>query len=125
MPFLTRQQIFDKAFIGLRNQGFRPAYEKGCQYLTADGLRCAWGHVNTELTRDNQGPASEFPGQYLHVNDYDFANDLQSSHDCTAVKRTSTTWPSNHATHRYNFKYQDMEGNLRKFAAYHNLTTPE
>ena len=122
MPFLTRQQIFDKAFIGLLNQGFRPAYEKGCQYLTADGLRCAWGHVNTELTRDNQGPASEFPGQYLHVNDYDFANDLQLAHDYSADAHLD---PTRRRAEKYNYQYQDMENNFRKFAAFHGLTFPE
>lgn len=113
---LSRQEMFNLAFIGLRNQEWKPAYQSGsCRYLTNDGCRCAYGHVDTSLT-DEAGTASENArdNSILAVDDYEFANNLQAVHDRAAVI----------ATRGWLYE-QNMEGDLRKFAVYHNLTIPE
>lgn len=114
---LSRQEMFNLAFIGLRNQEWKPAYQSGsCRYLTNDGCRCAYGHVDTSLT-DEAGSASENArdNSILAVDDYEFANSLQAVHDQAAII----------FAHRDRYYEQNMEGDLRKFAAYHNLTIPE
>lgn len=57
---MTRQEIFDKVWDGLKTQGFKQSYNKisgTCHYRGPDGLKCAAGH----LIPDNEyDPAIEF-----------------------------------------------------------------
>jgi hypothetical protein len=43
---MKHQQIFDKVAISLLEQG-KEAWDKGCQYVTEDGRRCAVGWLLT------------------------------------------------------------------------------
>lgn len=86
----SRQEMFDRAFRGLRAQGFErcAANHYGCLYEDLNtGRRCAWGHVDASLTgadsgsvwhlrREKIGLAARIP-----LNDVDFAMALQRAHD--------------------------------------------
>lgn len=84
----TRQEMFNRAWNGLKSQGWNHAAEGTvCVYLTKDGRRCAWGWVDPEntpyrirtlihLRADNVGIAGR-----LSYPDYLFAIELQSAHD--------------------------------------------
>lgn len=57
MQIPTYQEMFDRAWKGLEDQGWQRAAgidpetgEEICYYKTDDGLRCAWGHVDPEAT---------------------------------------------------------------------------
>lgn len=86
---MTLQEMFDKAARGLREQKFQIslAETNGCAYLSSDGKRCAWGHVDTSLTLE-MGDVRRLH-QYqiglaasLTPDDMKFAVRLQMSHDC-------------------------------------------
>lgn len=111
---MTRQEMLDRAVRGLRSQGWRPAMAAGaCRYLTPDGLRCAWGHVDPEGTAGS----GTTPVRRLSVGvaatlesaDLVFAERLQLCHDWPALNRTA--W--------------SMEELFRKLAAEYNLIYPE
>jgi hypothetical protein len=126
---MTKQEMFNKAFLGLKSQGFeRAATEKdGCMYAVRDDAgkvvkRCAWGWVDpvaTEhvsagaiwtLRRLGVGLAAELDGfqdEYLAVpgSDFDFADQLQKEHD-------HAVWPAG------------VEQGLRNLAARFGLTVP-
>jgi hypothetical protein len=91
MPELTLQQIFDTSTAALLAQG-KPALENGrCRYRTADGCKCAVGHL---IPDDRYDPAMDFDAG-LHVGnsmirdavgiDYDerlrLLAQLQATHD--------------------------------------------
>jgi hypothetical protein len=130
----NRQEMFDLAWTGLKSQGWSPALEDGyCCYLTSNGLRCAYGHVETTLT-------SESGGVYLVASgavcgDFAFARLLQLAHDLAAHE------PGDGVTHLADaalqvnaaraakvqtptYKYGMMEANLRELARVANLTIP-
>lgn len=92
---MTEQEMFNKAVLGLASQNWEPAMEgvSMCRYLTDDGKRCAWGHVDPEGTRTADGIgsvgdlhkagvglAAELTGPGLR-----FAQDLQATHDNAAL----------------------------------------
>ncbi len=119
---MTKQEILDKAVRGLRSQNWQPAYENGsCMYQTYSGLRCAWGHVGTTLTWENCKASNTRLFSDI-CDDGDFANDLQLAHDYSADAHLD---PTRRRAEKYNYQYQDMENNFRKFAAFHGLTFPE
>jgi hypothetical protein len=48
VPFDNLQQVFDKAWEGMRSQNWQRATGSdglGCEYHTPDGLKCAIGHI--------------------------------------------------------------------------------
>lgn len=84
----SRQEMFDRAVIGLRSQGFQRAHEPGgCVYQTHDGLRCAWGWIDMSLDRNDGGSVSTLRSrkrgiaEFLNADDADWAAGLQSCHD--------------------------------------------
>lgn len=97
---LSRQEMFNRAWNGLRSQGWKLAYgaiegipdEPGnpmpyCMYLTPDGCRCAWGWVDTSLDEKDTGTVRGLAhmkrgiaGQLTH-DDVEWAQELQRMHD--------------------------------------------
>jgi hypothetical protein len=125
---LTRQEMFDRAWTGLKGQGFIicdsnniPALKKmnipGCLYDDGEGHRCAWGWVDPEgtslatrgsylfggvdvLMRKGIGLAAQ-----LNLKDLSFAQALQGAHDGA-------------------YTPEDMEASLRRVAREWGLTIP-
>lgn len=121
---MTRQEMFTRAVVGLRNQGFRQARmpdpeptgfeedETVCAYLAANGDRCAWGHVDPiedlvgvngsvlKLHNDGIGIAADLDDDGLL-----FANRLQLAHD-------------------RGYTPTEMEEKLRKVGVDYNLEWP-
>jgi hypothetical protein len=94
---VTKQQVFDAAWSGLKAQGFVQAigeYGQPCAQ-SMDGRRCALNHVWNTVDA-NFG---------MEFDDNGIANDLRRCHD-------DATSPA------------DMERNLREFAAARGLTVP-
>ncbi len=89
----SRQEMFNRAWNGLRSQGWRKAMrnEATCTFLTADGLRCAWGWVDPEGTVVNGmsrlgGVMSLHLERHgiaglLSLQDAEFASKMQCAHD--------------------------------------------
>lgn len=51
---MTKQEIFDKALFGVREQG-KPSMEDGlCVYKNKDGCKCPIGHLMTDKTYDKK-----------------------------------------------------------------------
>lgn len=87
-PRLTRQEMFDRAYLGLAGQGFAQAkIDGGCVYLAPDGTRCAWGHVDTSLTSHYQCGVTWLREDCIGIagnltaDDLKFAVALQNAHD--------------------------------------------
>lgn len=89
----SRQEMFSRAWRGLKTQGFmRATRENGsCVYRTGDGKRCAWGHVDPEGTEHRPiGTVSDLRynrvGLAAHLDESDlaFATELQIAHDSSA-----------------------------------------
>lgn len=114
---MTNQEMFDKAWHGLKSQGWRRATGGDgltCSYLTSDGRRCAWGWVDPEgtvvkgiacigtvrsLRDENVGVAAEL--DYYQIR---FAQDMQNTHDFAAD--------------------DTLEAKMRDLAKQYNLTVP-
>lgn len=115
---MTHQEIFDKAWLGLKAQGFKRAWDEShqqCVYRAPDGLRCAIGHCIPDEVYDPEmeklgainGLLGEFTlGGIFYGVDVYWLIRLQACHDdCDGA--------------------QDMEEALRFFAAAWQLTIPE
>lgn len=109
---LTKQEMFDRAYRGLASQGWKRAVgPRGCSYLTDDGLRCAWGWVDTSLGSDAVGAVDSLSirgrGLAAELDDdaITFAADLQSAHDGTSDGH--------------------LKASFHSFAARHSLSIPE
>lgn len=110
---MNRQEIFDKAWNGLKAQGFRRSADEhgSCLYRGPNGLKCAIGHCISdeafnhrwEGSRDEPFKAAGVGGWGSQK--YEWAIELQNAHDTASD-------PS------------DMEGGLRRFAKKHKLTIP-
>jgi len=111
---MTRQEMFDRAVRGLRAQGWAQCMQTahaGCAYENDLGQRCAWGHVDTSLSRIDpsvytlynrgQGVAGQ-----LSLIDAGWAQQLQNVHDSYPLP-------------------EEMEAAYRIFADTHNLHFPE
>lgn len=111
---LTRQEMFDRAVIGLRSQGFTRCLHArgGCAYADGAGRHCAWGWVDTELpydqalfvaalARDKIGLAAT-----LDHTDLEFVVGLQVCHDAGIMP-------------------DSMERRLRALAITYDLIFPE
>lgn len=97
--FKTREEIFQRAWEGLKSQGFVQAMKKAdwgdtvCAYKTPDGLRCAigWCMEDNALIENQAGTVYLPEVQQLAgiaPDDVDFARSLQSIHDETINPET-------------------------------------
>lgn len=111
---LTRQEIFDKAWTGLKSQGFVKSQSEsasGCAYRGDYGLRCAvgWCIPDNAYSAKFEGVAAEDvdirKAAGIDGRDATFAAILQKQHD-------QSKDPS------------DMEELLRNFARVNKLTIP-
>lgn len=117
--YLTRQEMFNRAVIGLYSQNWQHSFENGvCVYASKDGkIHCAWGWVDPSLDNDDAGTVSdmydykESTKQLLRLTDKIFADDLQQAHD-----------NSIHGARDYN--NLSLEQSMREFGKKYNLTWP-
>lgn len=127
---LTRQQVFEKALIGIRQQGYRQSLKDSsqCAYNGLDGTHCAVGHCLTDSIKEkinqdpdlNGMPFMKFQSCVSEVNElfkgihYTFLTDLQAIHDYKAREAYDD---SSDRLDRGRF-----EGLMETFAKDHNLT---
>lgn len=86
---MNRQEMFTKAVVGLRSQGWlRSMSANGnyCVYQSNDGRRCAWGHVDPCLTFEQTGVMGLCDDRIgvaadMSVEDLTFAEKMQEAHD--------------------------------------------
>lgn len=82
---ISIQEMFNRAWNGLRSQGFQVCKNSSgdCVYQNTDGLRCAWGYVDTTLTVEGLCVDSLRKGVAARLNPEKmrFACDLQNAHD--------------------------------------------
>jgi hypothetical protein len=96
----TLQETFDMSCLALVEQG-RPATEKlACRYLTADGRRCAIGHLMTDISpevlRDLGGTVSRHQvAAYVPDHNHDLMRRLQRDHDLAAPPPNDDNWRGN------------------------------
>lgn len=123
MTIISKQEMFDRAWNGLKAQGWRVSYKKdvGCVYKMQDGnkvLRCAWGHVDPEGTEHCESSASVETLRNLSIGlagflDYgqlDFACALQQAHDRHRPSGSKVS--------------RTMAEDFRRLAAFEGLTIP-
>ena len=113
---LTKQEIFNKAYEGLRSQHFHKsegAVDTFCMYRGPDGMKCAIGHLisdeNYSVDLENKRVRNKMVRKAAEIPDHideRFLQELQDCHDCS--------WDS-----------LTMEGNLIRFAMRYNLRIPE
>lgn len=112
----SRQEMFDRAFLGLSGQGFVKAVEsvggrEPCVYVDPEGRRCAWGHVDPSLGPRDVGTVYNLSEEgrgiagRMTAGDLDFARALQRCHDGSGGP-------------------DDMRERLLKFAADNGLAVP-
>jgi hypothetical protein len=85
---LSKQEMFNRAYLGLRSQGFvRCVNKEGyCRY-SDNGKHCSWGWVDQNLDENRTG--SVYNLNRMHIGEASllddehlkFANDLQNAHD--------------------------------------------
>lgn len=118
---MNEQELFNKAYIGLDGQGFKRSFDidKGrCMYRGPDGRKCAIGHAIPDELYDpimEEGmPGSGFGillglmgfAVFGDFERHEFANNLQSAHDCADCP-------------------EDMKHRLQNFAKNYGLTIPK
>lgn len=124
------QEMFNRAWNGLKGQNWQTCLFKsgdGCSYDGHNGMKCAWGWVDPEGTKDYLNPETGAMKQVtgtvrslrndaiglaalLNDEQIEFAVDLQIAHD-----RSVDIYG----------KYDDsMESRMRKVAKKYNLTIP-
>ena len=115
---LSPQEMLDRAVRGLRAQGFKRSMrnqfegDNACAYGSADGCRCAWGHVDPSVAPNAGGGVYSLAisgyGVARHLDDdgLEFARRLQQAHDS-------------------GYTPDVMEKNLRKHAEHYGLIYPE
>lgn len=116
MTVPSRQEMFDRAVLGLRSQGWVRSvdYVGVCTYELPDGRRCAWGWVDPAGTSGRSGTILSLYNQrvgLLAELTYDVVNwayGLQGVHDAKINNNPSA-----------------LECAMRAFAALHGLTFPE
>lgn len=88
---MTRQEMFNKAYLGLKSQGFKPCVDaRGhSTYDDGNGRHCAWGWVDEESWGE-QGPVLSLKTKLVNAardsweflsKDCLFISGLQSCHD--------------------------------------------
>lgn len=85
------QEMFNKAVIGLRSQGFQRCSTyggMGCAYSNEDGTQhCAWGWVDPSLGPEVESYIDGLAARHIGVasglnrSELDFARKLQMAHD--------------------------------------------
>jgi hypothetical protein len=126
MAYLTRQEIFNVVWTGLKAQGFQQSLNDGgseCAYRAPDGCKCAFGHLIPDELYDNkiEGSAVGIFVQRYYKNiipklcdwfmetfdpeDLDFIRELQKIHDYVASP-------------------EQMEKELRRYARENRLDIP-
>ena len=113
MEPMTRQDMFNKAYIGLKDQNFEKAWDgasKGCMYRDKRGRKCAIGFLIPDFAYNHwfEGKRVEQIYEVLGFQDRDanFLNELQHCHDGAGDPA-------------------DMRNRLRHFAMMNRLTVPE
>lgn len=84
------QEIFDRAYTGLKGQGFRQARDADgkCVGLASDGTRCAVGHAYPGLT-----PGRRISDAYYQAH-RDLGDDWKGSAFLRALQRAHDDLPS-------------------------------
>ena len=128
---LNRQAVFNKAYLGLKSQGWLPAVGNStCTYLDpVTGRRCAWGWVDPEGTVDMYGNSrgggvwslwhgkcgiAARLGSRYGLDDLDFATELQGAHDRVGV----------HDWGKGDYDVP-LQASMRVFAEKYGLTLPD
>lgn len=115
MPTFNKQDIFNKAYRGLKAQGFvKSVGNKGCMYRGFNSLKCAIGHCisDSEYTLELEGRSANthkigaILGYVPYSDEAWFAIDLQGIHD-------NSRGP------------EYMKDGLHAFAKKHGLTVPQ
>lgn len=89
---MTRQEMFNKAFLGLKSQGFQQCLnlaKETCVYNGPNGTHCAWGWVDptipAQFNEDTSLETLKHKGvglaATLRPGDLIFAENLQDIHD--------------------------------------------
>lgn len=114
---MTRQEMFDAAYIGLASQGFiRSMSNQGCAYRGDEGRRCAIGWIMPDeaYSPDLEGlsPMNCEIEKALDLasGDICFADELQEAHDGDAHEGDTP---------------EAMKERLESFAIKYNLTVPQ
>lgn len=110
------QDMFNKAYIGLRSQGFQQCYiqGEGCMYSDGNGKHCAWGWVDPESWEIDVGSVDDLHNDGVGIaatlNEHElyFANKLQNAHDNTT-----------------GLLENNLQDRLIRLAAMYSLTVPE
>lgn len=120
---MSKQKLFNKAFLGLKSQGFQLSTDKdGCMYRSESGNRCAIGWCISDKKYN-----SNFEGNDVFGIPYnllfpripeDFLMMLQECHDNVAGDVSRQTIKTTAAP-------QKLEKNLINFASAYGLTVPE
>ena len=121
------QEIFNRAYEGLRKQGFELALSQGtCQYRTEDGKRCAVGQLI---------PESKYRLEFENISISAFDSETSDEDKCKidSIIHAAGLRPSQKVRiflrhlqqcHDYGIDPADMKRRLNNFAAKHNLTIP-
>lgn len=115
---MTKQEMFDRAWRGLKAQGFERSVTPGtydCLYLGPGGKRCAWGHVDPEGTSCKEAEGKSVEG--LHTRGIGLAATLDA-HELRFAQRLQEIHDVAHGT-------MDLEANLRTLAHKYSLTIPD
>jgi hypothetical protein len=124
---MSRQDMFDKAYIALMRQGFQavvPESEGQCQYRTSTGTRCAIGHLlpdslidrisqsnNSNNVRILMKLYSEVDTLLGGLDNIAFLTRLQECHDFLSWGGLSFC--------------QEFDSSMRKLAVEYKLTVPQ
>lgn len=119
---LSKQEIFNQAYLGLKAQGFKRSMQEGeselyCAYRGENGMKCAVGHLLTDEEAAGLGNGSvsfvraQLPSRLRNAKDvFDdslvFLSHLQNAHD-------SGVFP------------ESMKRKLHQLANDYSLTIPE
>ena len=110
---MTNQEMFDKAWNGLKSQGFERCMSriKRCVYSDSNGKHCAWGWIDKSLTDEIYCVEDLFQlgvgvAATLSASQLDFVVRLQICHDNA-------------------FNAEEMQENLRNLAKEFYLIVPE
>lgn len=113
---ITRQEMFNRAWNGLKAQGWVQCFDSDsmtCVYFDKEtGRRCAWGHVDPENTEDRLGGVGA-----LHESNTGVAAGL-SGEDLGFAKRLQ-------GTHDYHHDGVSMEDAMRALASQYGLSIPD
>jgi hypothetical protein len=126
MEVMTKQEMFNKAWTGLKAQGFVPCADSfgSCMYRDPEsGRRCAFGHLisDEEYNEDLEGLSAS---QVINSISRDrwsfdlttFADGLQGIHDHVVNENAEITSKET---------AKKLENRLREFAVNRNLEIPE